>query len=235
MSPRRRRVLPEREVLFILPPRPPPFFLRGPFFFFFTYLVANIVVFFCNIVCAIKHRWDPKSSSAPVDQVIPIVVAPSEDKQFDWKGEFLKPDAEKKLGEGVKITLTSPVKYQGREQRTVIEIRCDHELKGNEGEWDGSGLDKYLSKRGENGAEQATPEEQFKKKDGKTALIWEGYKHEGDVDTLILKWGTEVVCEKKEGGDKPKDGDKGKGGDKPKDGGEQESRSWGFFTWLVIL
>ncbi|KAK4460586.1 autophagy-related protein 27 [Cladorrhinum samala] len=186
-------------------------------------------------VCAIKHRWDPKSSSAPVDQVIPIVVAPSEDKQFDWKGEFLKPDAEKKLGEGVKITLTSPVKYQGREQRTVIEIRCDHELKGNEGEWDGSGLDKYLSKRGENGAEQATPEEQFKKKDGKTALIWEGYKHEGDVDTLILKWGTEVVCEKKEGGDKPKDGDKGKGGDKPKDGGEQESRSWGFFTWLVIL
>lgn len=125
--------------------------------------------------------------------------------------------------------MTSPVKYQGREQRTVIEFRCDKELKGNEGEWDASGLDKYLSKREGDGAEQATPEEQFKKKDGKTALVWEGYKHEGDVDTLVLRWGTGIVCEKKEGGDK------GKEGDKPKDGGEQESRSWGFFTWFVIL
>ncbi|KAK3990536.1 autophagy-related protein 27 [Cladorrhinum sp. PSN332] len=189
-------------------------------------------------VCAIKHRWDPKTSSASVDQVIPIIISPSDDKAFEWKAELLKADADKKLSEGVSLTLTSPIKYQNREQKTTIEFRCDKELKGDEGEWDSSGLDKYVSKRAEDGTPGATPEEQFKK-DGKTALVWEGYKHEGEVDTLVLRWGTGVVCPKDDkGGDKPKDGDK----DKPKDGdkdkpkeGEEESSSWGFFTWFVIL
>ncbi|KAK4224935.1 autophagy-related protein 27 [Podospora fimiseda] len=183
-------------------------------------------------VCAIKHRWDPKTSTAPVDQVIPIIISPSDDKTFEWKAELLKADADKKLAEGISLTLTSPIKYQNREQKTRIEFRCDKDLKGDEGEWDSSGLDKYVSKRAEDGPTGATPEEQFKK-DGKTALVWEGYKHEGDIDTLVLRWGTGVVCPKDDKGgdkDKPKDGDK----DKPKDG-EEESRSWGFFTWFVIL
>ncbi|KAK4167322.1 autophagy-related protein 27 [Cladorrhinum sp. PSN259] len=181
-------------------------------------------------VCAIKHRWDPKSSTAAVDQVIPIIVSPSDDKTFEWKAELLKADADKKLTEGLSLTFTSPIKYQNREQKTTIEFRCDKELKGDEGEWDSSGLDKYVSKRAADEETGATPEEQFTKKDGKTALVWEGYKHEGEVDTLTLKWGTGVVCPKEEkGGDKPKDGDK----DKPKE--PEESTSWGFFTWLVIL
>lgn len=69
-----------------------------------------------------------------------------------------------------------------------------------------------------------------------------------ETDQLELTWYTKFACldasgEKPgdggKGGDKPKDGDKE--GDKPKDGnkgghGEEDiNKSWGFFTWLVVL
>ncbi|KAK3344631.1 autophagy-related protein 27 [Neurospora tetraspora] len=92
-----------------------------------------------------------------------------------------------------------------------------------------------------------------------TALVWNGYKRVGeDVDQLELTWYTKFAClDASGGGDKPKDGDKPSDGDKdkpkdgdkdkPKDGddkdggnkggnGEEDiNKSWGFFTWLVVL
>ncbi|KXX73424.1 Autophagy-related protein 27 [Madurella mycetomatis] len=184
-------------------------------------------------VCAIKHRWDPKSDKTPTDQVIPIVVG-SSDKPFAWDLKRLpaedpeKKDAKK---EGLRVTLSGS-SYQQRAQRAVVDFRCDPELAGTEGEWES--IDEYEKegkeekKRrdeegdgGDDGEDDAsTPEEQLKKKGA--ALIWRGYRRDKDeegkdMDSLYLTWYTKHAC------------------DAAVDEPAAESGHWGFFTWLVIL
>ncbi|KAK4205743.1 putative autophagy protein Atg27 [Triangularia verruculosa] len=191
-------------------------------------------------VCAIKHKWDPKTDKATVDHFIPIVVGRG-DKQasFEWEAKRLpseepkdskdkeKGGDEKKKKEGLKVTLKGG-KYQGRQQQTVVEFRCSA-LKGDEEEWDAKKLVEYERVKREDkneGDEFSTPERQLKKEGA--ALIWEGYKSDGEVDTLSLTWHTKLVCDKAVG-DEP-----GKGKE-PEDGKEGESSHWGFFTWFVVL
>ncbi|KAK3490202.1 autophagy-related protein 27 [Neurospora hispaniola] len=113
-------------------------------------------------------------------------------------------------------------------------------------------------KKKEEEGDDGYPETQILKNGTATALVWNGYKRVGDdVDQLELTWNTKFACLDASGGggdkDKPKDGDdkdKPKDGDedKPKDGdkdggggnkggnGEEDiNKSWGFFTWLVVL
>lgn len=190
-------------------------------------------------MCAIKHRWDPKSGKSETDQVIPIVVGPSSDEKdkdkssFEWEAKRLPADddAQKKDAkkEGLRLTLQGGT-YQQRAQRTVVEFRCNPDVTGTEGEWES--LDEYVPKEQSEGGkkngrrdekgDESTPEQQLKK-DG-AALIWQGYKREkgekdGDMDTLYLTWYTKSVCDA--------------AADRPAP--EQESSHWGFFTWFVIL
>ncbi|KAK3304000.1 autophagy-related protein 27 [Chaetomium strumarium] len=192
-------------------------------------------------VCAIKHRWDPKAGKvADIDQVIPIVIEHGSDKQVTWEAQRLAADdpAQNKDAkkEGLKLTLRGGT-YQQRAQRTVVELRCNPDLTGAENEWES--VDEYVppgkDKEGDGKKEsqrrrrreekdgdkdQSTPETQLKK-DG-AALVWEGYKREkdgdgGDMDTLYLTWYTKQAC------------------DAAVDQPVEESKHWGFFTWLVIL
>lgn len=194
-------------------------------------------------MCAIKHRWDPKSGKSETDQVIPIVVGPiddkdkEKDKSFEWEAKRLPADddAQKKDAkkEGLRLTLQGGT-YQQRAQRTVVEFRCNPDVAGTEGEWES--LDEYEPVKGQgeekekkNGrreekkeGDESTPEQQLKK-DG-AALVWQGYKREKgekdlDMDTLYLTWYTKSVCDA--------------AADQPAP--EQESSHWGFFTWFVIL
>ncbi|KAK0626952.1 autophagy-related protein 27 [Immersiella caudata] len=176
-------------------------------------------------VCAIKHHWDAeKKKSEAVEEVIPIAGKFGE-KELTWEGARLKTEKEGEAG-GVKITLRGG-KWEGREQKAIVEMRCKKGVAGTEGEWEGE--DEYV--KGKRAAEEEKKEEGHNKdgdgfgfaekqlkKEG-AALIWEGYKREGEVDTLFLTWNTEHACEKAVE-DKP-----------PAD----ESRHWGFFTWLVVL
>ena len=192
-------------------------------------------------VCAIKHRWDPKTDKSETDQVIPIVVEHA-DKPFAWEAKRLPADedAQKKDAkkEGLRLTLQGST-YQQRAQRTVVEFRCNPDLAGTEGEWESP--DEYVpgkedggkknSRREEKGGDdkgkgdegdESTPEQQ-RKKDG-AALVWGGYKREkddkgGDMDTLYLTWNTKYACDAAVDQPVP----------------EQESNHWGFFTWIVIL
>lgn len=186
-------------------------------------------------MCAIKHRWDPKSDKTPTDQVIPIVVGSSE-KPFAWDVKRLPAeDPEKKNAkkEGLRVTLSGS-SYQQRGQRAVIDFRCDPGLVGTEEEWES--IDEYKKEEkekkrrddegdggddGDGGEDDAsTPEEQLKKEGA--ALIWEGYRHDRDedgkdMDSLYLTWYTKHAC------------------DAAVDEPAAESGHWGFFTWLVIL
>ncbi|KAL2020797.1 hypothetical protein VTK56DRAFT_7995 [Thermocarpiscus australiensis] len=193
-------------------------------------------------VCAIKHRWDPRTGKSETDQVIPVVVG-HPNKPFAWEAKRLPADDAQQKGarkEGLRLTLQGS-SYQQRAQRTVVEFRCNPDLTGTEGEWES--VDEYVpekkegeeKKEGKNSRREdekgddddddddvvSTPEQQLKK-DG-AALIWEGYKREEDkdgkdMDTLYLTWYTKYVCDAAV--------------DQPP---AEESQHWGFFTWLVIL
>jgi hypothetical protein len=193
-----------------------------------------------TVVCAIKHRWDPKENKATgVDQVIPIVAG--DDKAITWEAKRLLKDdgkAEKdEKKEGLRLTLVGGTTYQQRAQRTVVDFRCNPDMEGTEGEWES--IDEYVPKEGDKKSErreedkkdddkkdddkkedESTPEKQLRK-DG-AALVWEGYRREKDadgkdIDTLYLTWHTKHAC------------------DAAVDEPAKESSSWGFFTWFVIV
>ncbi|KAK0651494.1 autophagy-related protein 27 [Cercophora newfieldiana] len=174
-------------------------------------------------VCGIKHRWDAeKKKSEAVEEVIPIAgeLEGHGGGKLGWEATRLKAEKEGEgEGEGVKITLKGGM-YERREQRAVVEMRCKKGVTGLEGEWEGE--DEYVKAKEEGEKKKEDeglgfPEKQLKKEGA--ALVWEGYKREGNVDTLYLTWTTEHACFQAADGKPPVD----------------ESHSWGFFTWLVIL
>lgn len=163
-------------------------------------------------------------------------------KALTWEAERLSKDdkaADDSKKEGLRLTLAGGTTYQQRAQRTVVELRCNPDLEGSEGEWES--VDEYepakKSERREEGnkddekkegdkedddkkEDESTPEKQLKKEGA--ALVWEGYKREkdasgGDMDTLYLTWYTKHVC------------------DAAVDEPVGETKHWGLFTWLVIL
>lgn len=195
-------------------------------------------------VCAVTHRWDPKTKkTGDTDRVIPIVVeGKDKEKPFNWEAKRLPADksdgGDDKSGdnkgdsgsgkkEGLQVVLSGTTKYQERNQKTVIEFRCDQDLIGNEGEWEG--VDEYEpapkarrapeDKEDGDDNDKGTPEAQLKK-DGKVALLWGGYKTKGDTDTLYLTWHTKFACDA--------------AAEKPTPP-PAESAHWGFFTWVFFL
>lgn len=145
---------------------------------------------------------------------------------------------------GVRLVLQGG-HYNGRKQKAVVEVLCDDKLDGTEGEWksDELGIPPPPSaKTAEDGKDKDDVPHQLKK-DG-AALIWDSYgpseEDPKNMDVLKLTWKTKHACEKRNeggsgGGDKGGSGGSGDG-DKDKDkGGQDESKHWGFFTWMIIL
>lgn len=157
-------------------------------------------------VCAIKHHWDPSSKKSEVEVVVPIAGA-LEGKEFKWEAKGL---GEAKADEGFKLTLKGGV-FEGREQRAVVEMRCNKTMTGLEGEVKGE--EEYVKGKREEGA----PEKQVGEG---VALVWEGYRRDGEGDTLFLTWHSKYACrESVPETPAPVAGDAG----------------WGFFTWMIIL
>ena len=196
-------------------------------------------------VCAIKHRFDPKTGKSVTDSVIPIVVGRGNDHAaFNWEIKRIAEgrDTKDKKNDGLRLTLQSDTTYQQRPQRAVISLRCDPEKVGTEGEWEQKLVEyepaKKISKRGVEAQEDkkkeeedpidiSQPEHQLRKQDA--ALLWEGYKREQvvdgaetkEIDTLYLTWYTKHAC-------------RAEAENPPTDGGK-ESKHWGFFTWVFIM
>jgi hypothetical protein len=213
------------------------------------------VPFLRRTVCAIKHlvdpRKDPKDGDS-VEAVIPIAgdLADHGGKAFDFNATRLKSSdsAAESKREGVRIVLKGGV-YEGREQKAVVDMVCDKERTGTEGEWDSE--DKYdpegekekeKERRDEEKMEEGDKKEGEGDKDGgggnkggkaddevgwterqlkkeNAALVWEGYTRQESSDTLQLTWYTKYACETSAPEVKPDD----------------PSSHWGFFTWMVIL
>ncbi len=126
-----------------------------------------------------------------------------------------------------------PLAKRKTEQRAIIELLCDPEREGTEGEWPGEfeyeratnasmgaqeGPFRLLSARDGDADEphEPTEETQLKKTEG-PALVWNGYQEENGVKVLRLTWHTKYACESY--------------ANNP----DEASQHWGFFTWLVIL
>ena len=171
-------------------------------------------------VCQIKHHWEEKDKKSIVEEVIPIAGALEEHggSSFKWEATRIKAEGEGASG-GVKLTLKGGV-YEQREQRAVVELRCNKTVSGTDNEWESE--DEYVkpkAKREDKNADKGWGEPEYQLKKDKTELIWKGYKRDGNVDTLYLTWYTKHVCEN--AADTPPEPD--------------PSSHWGFFTWIVVL
>lgn len=139
--------------------------------------------------------------------------------------------------EGVRLVLNggkSSISGQDRTQRAIVEMICDKNKTGKEGEWDPKD-DKYEPGKEETEEEGGPAAEKRKRADGDegkdaksehqllkpdSALIFDSYgplSEDGKIDVLRLTWHTKYACE-----------------NLPED--EYPSKQhWGFFTWLVIM
>ncbi|ROW04171.1 hypothetical protein VSDG_01015 [Cytospora chrysosperma] len=148
--------------------------------------------------------------------------------------------------EGVRLVLYGgrhSVSGQKREQRAIVEMLCDAERTGKEGEWDPKD-DKYepgqedgedeaegdaagRRKRQEDGEDGGDggdgddkPERQLLRPD--SALIFDSYGPMSDnanVDVLRLTWHTKYACEGLPDEEYP----------------DNNNQHWGFFTWFVLI
>lgn len=198
-----------------------------------------------HAVCGISHNIDTASKTDSIVEIRPIAG--------DVDGATLDPVATRlstssadgdKDKVGVRLVLQGG-HYNGRKQKALVEVLCDDKLDGTEGEWksDELGIPPPPSaKTAEDGKDKDDVPHQLKK-DG-AALIWDSYgpseEDPKNMDVLKLTWKTKHACEKRNeggsgGGDKGGSGGSGDG-DKDKDkGGQDESKHWGFFTWMIIL
>lgn len=128
-----------------------------------------------------------------------------------------------------------------RPQRAIIEVVCDADKEGTEGEWkpedeyipgdpaQGRSMNTdpllYVSEDGEKGDEGSQPDKPVQLGDNANqALLFNSYgplDTNSDTDVLRLTWKTKHACAK----------ETTPGGD----GNNQASSHWGFFTWIVIL
>ncbi|KAK2596730.1 type II membrane protein [Conoideocrella luteorostrata] len=183
-------------------------------------------------VCAIQRMI--KDDSDLIDKVVAIAGSlenvggsPFEYEATRLNGSDSNSDSQKQglrlVLKGGKHPLDGAVKDR-REQKAIVEFLCDEKKEGTEGEWESE--DKYSKrddKKDDDGNDKSFPERQLKKDD--SALLWESYGREKDVDVLRLTWHTKYACENKRDGND--DNNKGDGGD--------SSTHWGFFTWFVII
>lgn len=192
-------------------------------------------------MCAIKRGKREGSTDYEVSDVIsiagelqnhgggPLDAEVTRLKTSDSNADSKKQGVRIKLNGG-KHELTSG----GRRQQAIVEMVCDPNKDGTEGEWTPED-DKYEQGpiEGEEDGAPATRQRGVKRQDGdgdgdgateehqllkdNAALIFDSYGPSGDVDILRLTWHTKLACE----------GEAGNGG--------SNNEHWGFFTWVFIL
>lgn len=131
--------------------------------------------------------------------------------------------------EGVRLVFKGG-NYQKQTQRAVVELRCDRNKTGTEGEVDPE--DKYTRPPEEDASAKRRRDEAgntpLDEQDGWTerqvknegaAIIWDKYEESADRSekVLYLTWHTKYACETSF--------------DEP----NGSSRSWGVLTWLFVL
>ena len=191
-------------------------------------------------MCAIRHQineGDGPGHGEITGPIIPIAgdLASIGGKEFDYQVTRLSTGEphDDTLKPGIRLVLKGGVHTvddKKREQRAVVEFRCNKDFEGTEGEVPAE--DKYESSaalaRREDTKEppkegESTKEHQLLKDSlNKTALRFVSYgpdKGDEAVDILHLTWETKHVCQDAAGN--PDDGTPGS--------------HWGFFTWLVIM
>lgn len=114
-------------------------------------------------------------------------------------------DSEK---EGLRVELNGGV-YNKRKQTAIIELICDKERTGLEGEIDPE--DQYESR-------DEDPAEGSPKAASLIFLKYGPTTDDSDSDVLRLEWRTKYACE----------------GQRDEEGGSRSSH-WGFFTWFIIV
>ncbi|KAK7740060.1 type II membrane protein [Diaporthe eres] len=187
----------------------------------------------CGIVRGIKDDQDL------VQAVIPIAgnLANHGGSDLEPKVTRLKTsdsgaDAKK---EGVRLVLHGGKdNVSKRAQQAIVEMVCDKDKTGKEGEWDPKD-DKYEPGQEETEEEGSSAAGQRKRADGDenkdgssehqllkpdSALIFDSYgplSEDKQIDVLRLTWYTKYACEGLPEDEYP------------------SNQHWGFFTWLVIL
>lgn len=137
--------------------------------------------------------------------------------------------------EGIRLVLHGGIDtVTKRKQQAIVEMVCDKDKTGKEGEWDPKD-DKYEPGQEETEDEEGSAAAKWKRADGDegkdnssehqllkpdSALIFDSYgplSEDKQIDVLRLTWNTKYACE-----------------GLPEDEYPSDSH-WGFFTWLVIL
>lgn len=189
----------------------------------------------CGIVRGIKGDKDEVTATIPIAGSLLNHGGGDLEPQFTrLKTSDSQSDAKK---EGVRIVLhggQSSVSGQKRAQQAVVEMVCNKDKTGKEGEWDPKD-DKYEPGEQETEEEGSPAAEKRKRADGDgetdpesehqllkpdAALIFDSYGPLADdkkIDVLRLTWHTKYACEGLPADEYP------------------SNEHWGFFTWLVIL
>jgi hypothetical protein len=186
-------------------------------------------------VCAIERLINPIEKTDTISRVIPVAG-----DLRDYKGGLLdasltrlrtSPSPADQEREGLRIELNGGL-YQQRKQKAVVELICDPNRTGLEGDFDPE--DKYSKekpKEKKNSAkrrrEGGKDETEVPKGNGTCsdsscmpALQFKKYGPDptnADVDVLHLQWSTKWACESLDGEAPPTQG------------------HWGFFTWFILL
>lgn len=197
-------------------------------------LLANLTA------CAIK-RLRAADGTTSITQVIPLAgnLADQGGGSLDHKATRLKTadshaDAQQEgvrlVLQGGRYPLDGAVKDR-QNQRVIVELLCDKNREGTEGEWlvgeyegaadvpppSGSANETLLDDNGFSTREDHPGERQLTREGEDPALLFGGYEiHDADgtFGTLRLTWYTKYACESVADG---------------------RSNHWGFFTWFVIL
>ncbi|EEQ84135.1 hypothetical protein RJZ56_000543 [Blastomyces dermatitidis] len=120
--------------------------------------------------------------------------------------------------EGLRVELHGgkyPFNGKDYKQQAVIEMTCDLERTGLEGDWSGKRT-KRADEDGSDGDKKDDKAGDTKKGDEKS-LQFKSYGLVDNVFVLRLDWLTKYACEDFE------------------DGGNEKNNHWGLFTWLIVI
>lgn len=163
-------------------------------------------------VCAIEHTINEADDKDIITGVIPIAGDLKDggggNLDAQWTRLSTSPSHADSEKEGLRVELNGGV-YNKRKQTAIVELICDKERTGLEGEIEPE--DQYES-RGEDQAEESPNAASL------TFLKYGPASDDSDSDVLRLEWRTKHACEG------PRD-----------DEGGSTSSHWGFFTWFIIV
>ncbi|PPJ58685.1 hypothetical protein CBER1_03995 [Cercospora berteroae] len=178
-------------------------------------------------VCAVERLYNDQAADGVVMAVFPVAGqfttssgGQLEPKLTRLKGSSSNEDAKK---EGLRVELHGGEHTKDKKkikQKAIVEFVCDAAKEGTEGFDDKEKMARSLNdgrmRTREDGEDGDDKQEPLPDLDEGKALQLISYEDESDVGVLRLEWKTKYACENAE---------------KP----PSSSKSWGFFTWFLII